>query len=79
MFLVFGQFHNHTRDSWDWQQVGGVIDSEFDAKQFAEGFAITYGMTMKVISRTETTMYLPPAELGLKWPEIRAEMIAVPH
>lgn len=81
MFLIFGQFHNQTKDSWDWQQIGGFCTNELDAVQFAEGFAINYRMTVKVTGRHETLMFLPPIdnEMGLNWPDIRADRIATPH
>lgn len=82
MFLVFGQFFNQTNQTWQWQQIGGVCTSEHDADSYAEGFAINYGMTTKVVGRHETRMYLPPQRLGeqpLQWPEIRADMVIQPH
>lgn len=84
MFLVFGQFWNQTRSTWDWQQIGGAAISETDAKQYAEGFAKTYGVPSKVVGKDGTTIYLPPvADEGqaLEWPKIHANMVgtAVPR
>lgn len=60
MFLVYGQFWNQTRLTWDWQQIGGVCLIEDDADQFAYGFAVSYRIPAKVVGRKGIRLYLPP-------------------
>jgi hypothetical protein len=75
MLLIFGQFWNQTRLSWDWQRIGGTPTSDSDAHQFAYGFALSYGVACKVIERERTTMYLPEvADEGQAntWPALPA-------
>jgi hypothetical protein len=62
MFLIYGQFWNQTRLTWDWQQIGGVCLIEDDADQFAYGFAVSYGIPAKVIGRKGVRLYLPPVK-----------------
>lgn len=60
MFLVYGQFWNQTRLTWDWQQIGGVCLIEDDADQYAYGFAVSYRIPCKVVGRSGVRLYLPP-------------------
>lgn len=78
MFLIFGQFWNQTRHTWDWQQIGGNSASEDDAHQYAEGFAKTYGVCSKVLGRHQTVLYLPPFTDAVRVKELNAEMLNNP-
>ena len=60
MFVIYGQFWNQTRLSWDWQQIGGTPTNREDAHEFAHGFAQSYNVPTKVVTRLGTTMFLPP-------------------
>ena len=74
MFLIYGQFYNQTRLSWDWQQIGGTATYEEDAHAFAYRFAVNYRIPCKLVGRKGVTIYLPPvAEFGNRhddsWPQ----------
>jgi len=82
MLLIFGQFWNQTRLSWDWQLIGGTPVDRSEADQFAYGFAQSYGVPTKVVTREGTTMYLPPvADEGQAqtWPLVGAAALIQTH